>query len=167
MISLAAVSPIYPVAHKRGGTVRSIVRSILAVVIGFIVASAVMMLVETINGKVLYPELGKLGTGVTDREEIRKLLAGAPAGAFLVVLLGWALGSFAGGFTATWIGKQPPYRHALILGVLLTLAGIANNLMVPPPLWFWVAGFLVFIPAACAGARLAPRSVAQLHRFPA
>jgi hypothetical protein len=133
-------------------------RSILAVVAGFVVASAVMMAVEAVNGRFLYPELGKLAEGMTDREAIRSLLAGAPVGAFLVVIFGWAIGSLAGGFVAAWIGRRAPMRHALVLGGLLTLAGIANNLMVPPPLWFWIAGLVVLIPATYAGALLAPRS---------
>lgn len=144
---------------------KAVVRSILAVVVGFVLASAVMLLVESVNGRVLYPELGKAGAGMTDREQIRALFATAPTGAFLVVMFGWALGSFVGGLAATWIGQQAPYRHALILGVLLTLAGVANDLMLPPPLWFWIVGLVVFIPAACAGARLVPRRTAELHQF--
>jgi hypothetical protein len=34
-----------------------IVRSIVAVIVGFAAASAVMMVIETVNGRVLYPEL--------------------------------------------------------------------------------------------------------------
>lgn len=134
-----------------------VVRSILAVIAGFVAASVVMMLIETVNGHVLYPELGKLAEGMTDREEIRALLATAPVGAFLVVLFGWALGSLVGGLLAAWIGWDAPHGHALILGGLLTLAGIANNLMIPPPWWFWIPTLVVFLPAAYAGARLAPR----------
>ncbi len=133
-----------------------VVRSILAVIAGFVAASAVMMVVETVNGRVMYPELGKLAEGMTDREEIRVLLSNAPVGAFLVVLLGWVLGSLVGGFLATWIGRNAPVTHALVLGVLLTLAGIANNFMLPPPGWFWIPSLVVFLPAAYAGARLAP-----------
>lgn len=134
-----------------------VVRTILAVIAGFVAASAVMMLVETINGHILYPELGKLAQGVTDKETIRALLASAPVGALLVVLCGWTLGSFVGGYLAAWIGWHAPMAHALVLGVLLTLAGIANNLMLPPPGWFWIPTFLVFLPAAYAGSRLAPK----------
>ena len=134
-----------------------IVRSILAVIAGFVAASVVMMLIESVNGRVLYPELGKAAEGMTDREEIRALMASAPVGAFLVVLFGWALGSLVGGFLAAWIGRNAPMAHALVLSGLLTLAGIANNLMLSPPLWFWIAGLVVFLPAVCAGARLAPR----------
>jgi hypothetical protein len=39
------------------------------------------------------------------------------------------------------------------LGVL-RLGGIANNLMMPPPAWFWIPSLLVLLPAAYAGGRL-------------
>lgn len=133
-----------------------VARSVLAVIAGFVAASAVMMLIESANGRVLYPELGKMAEGMTDREAIRALLANAPVGAFLVVLVGWALGSLVGGFLAAWIARNAPVGHALVLGGLLTLAGIANNLMIPPPGWFWIPSLAVFLPAAYAGARLAP-----------
>lgn len=134
-----------------------VVRSILAVIAGFVAASLVMVVVESINGHVLYPELGKLAEHAADKETIRALMASAPVGAFLVVLFGWALGSFAGGFVAARIALAAPAAHGLVLGVLLTCAGIANNLMLPPPGWFWIPTILVFVPAACAGAMLASR----------
>jgi hypothetical protein len=135
----------------------TVIRSILAVIAGFVAASAVMMVVETANGRLLYPELGKRAEGVTDRQEIKAIMASAPLGALVVVLIGWALGSVAGGFLATLISRKPPGGHALVLGVLLTLAGVANNLMLPPPSWFWIATFAVFLPAKYVGARLVPR----------
>lgn len=47
-------------------------------------------------------------------------------------------------------------RHAIIVGVLLTVAGIFNNLALPPPAWFWIS-VVVFLPAAWAGGRMAAR----------
>ena len=135
---------------------RPALRSIAAVVVGFIAASIVMMIVETINGRVLHPELGKAAEGVTDRETIRALLATAPVGAFLVVIAGWILGGVAGGWITARLSLQATAGHGLVLGVLLTLAGVANNLMIPPPVWFWIASLVVLMPAAYAGARLAP-----------
>ena len=134
----------------------SVLRSILAVIAGFIAASVVMMVIESINGHILYPEMGKMAEGMRDREAIRTLLATAPVGAFLVVLFGWSLGSLVGGFLAVWISRDRTPVHALVLGGLLTLAGILNNLMIPPPIWFWIPTLVVFLPAAWAGARLAP-----------
>jgi len=135
---------------------RSVLRSIAAIVAGFVVASIVMMIVESINGRVLYPELGKLAEGMTDPEQIRALMATAPAGALLVVIVGWILGSFAGGWVTAWIAGRSTVLHGIVLGGLLTLAGIANNLMLPPPTWFWIVTLFAFVPPAYAGARLAP-----------
>ena len=98
---------------------------------------------------------------MTDREALRELLAQAPVGAFLVVLLGWALGSLVGGYLAAKLASSNPMKHAMVVGLLLTLAGIGNNLMIPPPAWFWLPTLLVFIPAAWAGARLAPAGGAR------
>jgi hypothetical protein len=103
--------------------------SILAVIAGFVAASAVMMVVETANGWLVYPELGKRAAGVTDRQEMKATMASAPAGALVVVLFGWTLGSVTGGFLATLISRKPPGGHALVLGAFLTLAGVANILM--------------------------------------
>lgn len=136
---------------------RSAFRSVASIVAGFIAASIVMTTVEMINGRVLYPELGKAAEGVTDRETIRALLAAAPLGAFVVVTVGWILGGIAGGWTTARIAPRAAVGHGLVLGALLTLAGVANHLMVPPPLWFWIASLVVLMPAAYAGARLAPK----------
>jgi hypothetical protein len=116
-----------------------------------------MMAVEAANGRLLYPELGKRAEGVTDLQEIKASMASAPVGALVVVLVGWVLGSVAGGFLATLISRKPGSGHALVLGAFLTLAGVANNLMLPPPAWFWIATFAVILPATYVGARLVPR----------
>jgi hypothetical protein len=137
---------------------RAVFRGTIAVVVGFVAASAVMMLIEGVNGHFLYPELGKQAAGLTDHEAIRAVFAAAPIGSLLVVIFGWALGSFVGGLAAAWIGRRAPVGHAAVLGGLLTIAGVANNLALPPPPWFWIASLIVLIPAACVGARLAPRT---------
>jgi hypothetical protein len=133
---------------------RSVLRSILGILLAFVVASAIMMVVESINGKVLYPELGKAAAGVTDQETIRRLMAAAPVGALLVVLAGWALGTIVGGFIAARVASRAAAGHALVFGGVIALAGIANNLMLPPPAWFWAAGIAVPVAAGCLVAQL-------------
>jgi hypothetical protein len=135
---------------------RSALRSFAAVVAGFVAASIVMMIVETINGRVLYPGLAKAAEGLKDPEAIRAVLANAPVGAFLVVIAGWILGGVAGGWLTGRLAARAATGHGLALGALLTLAGVANNLMIPPPIWFWIASVVVLLPAAYLGARLAP-----------
>ena len=135
---------------------RSAFRSLAAVVAGFIAASIVMLIVESINGRILYPDMGKAAEGLTDRDAIRAVMASAPVGALLVVIAGWILGGVAGGWVIARLATRATARHGLVLGALLTLAGIANNLMIPPPLWFGIASLVVLMPATYAGARLAP-----------
>lgn len=129
-----------------------ILRTLGAVLLGFIVASLLMTVVESINGRLLFPDIGKAAMGLKDREAIRALVASAPVAMLLVVLFGWALGSIAGGWVAAQVARHEPLQAALILGLLLTAAGILNNWMIPPPLWFRVATWLVFLPCTWAGA---------------
>jgi hypothetical protein len=133
---------------------RTVLRSVLGTLLAFVVASAVMMAVETANGKVFYPELGKAAQGVTDREVVRQLMASAPVGALLVVLVGWAVGTLIGGWIAARIASRAPGGHAIVFGGIIALAGVANNLALPPPPWFWVAGLVVPIAAGFAVARM-------------
>jgi hypothetical protein len=134
-----------------------ILRSIGAVIAGFVAASIVMMIVESINGRVLYPGLAKAAEGVTDREAIRAIFAGAPIGSLLVVIAGWALGSVVGGWLTARVAGRSGATHGLVLGALLTCAGVANNLLLPPPTWFWVASLIVLLPCTWFGATLAAR----------
>ncbi len=136
---------------------RSALRSIAAVVAGFVVASIVMMLVESINGHFYYPGLAKAAEGVKDREALRVLLANAPVGALLVVIAGWALGGLAGGWVTAKLSPQATTWPNVVLGAFLTLAGVANNLMLPPPVWFWFGSLAVLFPAAYMSACLANR----------
>ena len=129
-------------------------KSVAAVVVGFVAASIVMMIVETLNGRVFYSGLAKAAEGVTDREVLRGIFASAPVGALLVVIVGWILGGFAGGWVAARIAGRSAVTHGLVLGALLTCAGAANNLALPPPLWFWVASLAVLLPSAYVGAKL-------------
>lgn len=137
---------------------RSALRNIVAVIAGFVVASVVMMIVEFLNGHVFYPGLGRAAEGVMDREVLRALLAKAPIGALLVVIVGWILGGLTGSWVAAKLLSRAPMRQALVVGGLLTLAGVINNLMIPPPIWFWIVSLAVLMPAAYVGARLASGS---------
>ena len=132
-----------------------ILKSLGAVLLGFIVASVVMMIVEFTNGHALYPALGKAAEGVKDPEVLRRLMAAAPKGALLVVLFGWTLSGLTGGLVAGKLAPKAPLAHGLALAVLLTLSVVANNLMIPPPAWFWVAGLVAIGPMAILGARWA------------
>ncbi|HJV23602.1 MAG TPA: hypothetical protein VJ570_12940 [Holophagaceae bacterium] len=133
----------------------SILRRIFGVILGFVVASAVMLLVEFTNGHLFYPEVGAAAKLVTTAAQMKALMAQVPVGSLAVVIVGWLLGSIVGGWAATRIARSESTGPALSLGLLLTLAGISNNLMMPPPTWFWVVSLPVFFPGTWYGARVA------------
>lgn len=112
-------------------------KRVFGVAAGLGVFIVVITLVETLGGK-LFP-------GATPQH--------VPLGALFLVLAGWNVGSFAGGYTAAKISESR--RPALILGILGTAVAVLNNVMVPPPAWFWALSFLCFVPPAWAAARLA------------
>ena len=88
---------------------RQVLRSVVAVLAGFIVASVVMMAVEFANGHLFHPDLARAAEGVTDRESLRALLEQAPVTALLVVVAGWILGAVAGGWIAAAVTSPAPW----------------------------------------------------------
>ncbi len=133
---------------------RPALKSLGSLLAGFVVAGAVMMFLEFLNGRVLYPELAKAAEGVTDPEAVRRIFATAPLGALLVVVAACGLGGLAGGWLTARLAR-PLQGPALALAALLTLAGVGNNLMLPPPLWFWIATLIALPAGTLLGARLA------------
>lgn len=131
--------------------------------LGFVVANSLMMVGEALDGKFFFPELGQLLQGLTDRATIQRLEATAPLGDLLFVLAGWALGTVVGAWIAGSVAGREAGNHAIIFGILIALAGIANNLMIPPPAWFWVAGVAVPVAAGFLVANLLENSGRTTH----
>lgn len=131
---------------------RSIGRSILAVVGGGLVCGIVVFAVEAISSRV-FP----LPSGVdpTDPEVVRAAVAQLPPGAFLFVLLAWFLGPFAGAWVAARLAPGSPLVHGMVVAGLVVASAVANMLMLPHPSWMWVAGPVVILGAGWLGARLA------------
>ena len=95
------------------------------------------------------------GLNMRDPAAVKVALANLPAGALLMVLAGWVLGTFAGAFVTTRAIRFSKFRHGMLVGVLFLAVGISNLMEFPHPLWFWICGVAVFLPAAYAGTMLA------------
>ncbi len=111
---------------------------------GFVVASIAMMIFEFANSY-LYPLPSDLDW--MDTAAVQAFTAALPWTAYILVLLGWMAGSFAGGWIATRLSGDRQYRKALALGVILTLAGIWNVMLIGHSLLFTVISlpqFLIF-----------------------
>ena len=126
-------------------------KSILAVLAGIVVGGGVVGIVEYV-GHMIYPL--PEGLNANDPEALKGYISTAPIGALLFVIVAWALGSLVGGGLATRLAGQSRLLHAMIVGAVLMLFGIANMLMIPHPIWFWALGLAVFLPSAYFGGKL-------------
>lgn len=109
-------------------------RQLLGVVLGIAVAIGVVFVVETI-GHALLPVPTDYDPMTEDGAA--RYLREAPIAAKLGLVFGWFAGALAGGWVAVRIGGRA--RLAWIVAGLIALAGVANIMMIPHPLWMQVA----------------------------
>lgn len=133
-------------------------RKIGGVLGGLALAFIVVQAVETIV-HVMYPP--PPGTDMRNVAAVKAFVATLPLTAFLLVLFGWLVGTFAGTSAAAKIGRSSV--PAYIVGALLLCAGIANAMMIPQPLWFSIASIAIYIVMTFAGAQLAAITDRRVH----
>lgn len=131
-------------------------RKILALVVALIVAFAVIMIVQMLNALVVLPPSPEV---MRDPARLTDYMANLPTTAYVVVLVGYFLGAFSGGYIVTKMSRResPGMALALIVGLILTIGGILNFFVLLPgqPTWFTVAAMLIYIPVALLGHKSA------------
>ena len=127
-------------------------KKIFAVIVGITVGVLGIMLIQNISSQMFpWPEELKL----SDKVRVKQYFDTLPVTAFLMVILSYVVGSFFGGMAATSLSKLK--QSAIIVGGVLTLAGLANAMSIPQPLWVSITSILVFIPFALLGAKCIPK----------
>ncbi|GAB3089380.1 hypothetical protein [Lysobacter terrae] len=130
-------------------------RTILGIVAGVVVAWLAISLCEFAS---LFLHRPQPGMDLRDPQALAAYIAAAPLSSMLLVVLGWSIGAFGGGWVAARIARHKTVA-ALTIGALVLLGVIANNVMIPHPLWMTIAGVVLPIPLAWLAARVArPRS---------
>lgn len=123
---------------------------------GFVVASIAMMIFEFANSY-LYPLPANLDW--MDTAAVQAFTASLPWTAYILVILGWMAGSFKGGWVATRLSGDVSYRTALVLGVILTFAGIWNVMLLGHPLLFTLISIPQFLIFTYLGHRHSKRNL--------
>lgn len=123
---------------------RSVIAVLAGIVVGMITISVIQML-----GHMIYEMPANLN--VEDKVAMAAYMETIPVGSLLMVLLSYASGAFLGGLVAARIAMNKRILHAMIIGVLLLLAGIANFMMLPHPTWLLVGSLISFILMAYLG----------------
>ncbi len=129
-----------------------VLRSIFALTAGLIVGAILVTCSEAINAQ-RYPPLP--GMKLTDPAALPSYIKRLPNTAFVITLIGWAVGPFGGAWTAARLAGFAKLRHGMTVGVLFFLATLNNLMTLPYPIWVWIPGVGLVLPAAYLGARLA------------
>ncbi len=123
-------------------------RTILAVVTGLVAAC---LLFAALQGLVHLSFPPPEGLPPSVPEGSAALLEQASASGLAAILAAYVVGSAAGGAIAARLARQRARRAALLVGVLLTVLGGVNLVMLPHPAWFGALSLLCYLPPAWLG----------------
>ena len=131
-------------------------RKILALVVGWIVAAAIMMIGQMLMATMWSPP----PTAIRGDDELLKAyMMELPTQAFVSLLLIYALAAFGGGFIVTKMGRRfsTGMTLAIILATLLFIGGLLNFFVMVPyhPLWVSILGLAIFYPFTVLGYKVA------------
>lgn len=130
----------------------TIVRNILAVILGFVIGSVVNMAVIAAGHAIMPPPAGFDGTSMEGVASTIHLLKPID---FVVPFLAHSLGPLVGVLAAMFIAVSSRKTIAIILGVLFLAGGIAANIIIPAPIWYRVVDVLLaYVPMAFLGRKL-------------
>jgi hypothetical protein len=136
------------------------VRTIAGILVGIVIAVASVFAIEQIV-HLFAP--APPGFDMRDPEQVRARVSSLPATAFLLVLLGWVLGTGLGSWAAVRISRTGMRWPGLAVGAAIVAATLYNLVTIPHPIWF-AAIALIGIPiASWLGARAgAPGAVREI-----
>jgi hypothetical protein len=136
------------------------VRNVVAVVVGIVAALATVMGVESASALAWPPPPG---LDFEDLEQMRAFIAGMPLAAKSSVVVAWLLAAFVGGLVTVLVARHGT-RLALMPGLVIAAATIANAMMLPHPMWMPALGVLLALPMAWLGGWIGTRMVTPKGR---
>ena len=135
-----------------------ITRYVLPVVVGAM-SGMILITLGEMGIHHLYPL--PLGTDSYDVDSLAKGLKDMPKNFFYLLLLNYIASSFLAGLISSLVAKRDTARPAIVVGIVLTLAGLYNVIYLPHPLWFSIVNLLVYIPLAYLGYMLVRKKTAD------
>lgn len=139
----------------------SSVKNIMAVLVGFVLGSAVNMGLVSIGPEVIALPAG---ADVSDLANLKASMALFEPKNFLFPWLAHALGTLVGAWVAARLAAKHPMRCALIIGLVFLAGGITMVYLAGGPWWFVVADLaLAYLPIAYLGGVLGRSPVEPTH----
>lgn len=124
---------------------------ILPVIFGVIVGGFVIFLLELAN-HAFYPPPTDLD--FYDRQKVMEFMEALPTASFVLLLVAWMIGAFAGGSAAALLNRKSWKNNGIIVGVILALTSVVNMVMIPHPAWLMITTCIGYVPFAYLGASL-------------
>jgi hypothetical protein len=122
-------------------------RNILAILVGLISGIVAISLLEMLGHSLFLPPETMPGGAADGQDEAFFELVSS---SMLIAILGaYILGSFMAGLVCVFIGKK--IELSILVGALLTIAGVINLSMLPHPVWFVAGSLIVYAPMAWLG----------------
>ena len=129
-----------------------IIKNILAVIVGFVVGSAVNMGIITLGSSLIAPPEG---VNVTDMGSLKSSMHLFGPQHFFTPFLAHALGTLAGAFLAAKIATNRNMKFSMTIGVFFLIGGTMSVFMLPAPVWFEVLDLsLAYILMGWLGGKL-------------
>jgi hypothetical protein len=129
-----------------------IVRNILAVVVGLLIANVVnMALINLGHSVVALPA----GADVSSMQSLKIAMQSFGPEQFIFPFLAHAVGTLLGALVATLIAASHKLTFAMVIGIVSLLGGVAAGIWLGAPLWYDAVDFIfAYIPMAWIGAKL-------------
>lgn len=135
------------IANRMNNSFRNTLVVIIAIVIGGLIIYFSEMLI-----KIIFPLPSHIDP--MDMESLKSYLPTAPVGSFALLILAHAAAAFISGWLISIFAKTNIQFLALITGLIWTLVGVTNIVMLPHPIWFSIADTCVFLPMTILGTKL-------------
>jgi hypothetical protein len=127
------------------------IRGILSLLLGIIASGVVVALVEKGSHSLFPPPEG---IETMTPEQFREAIAGLPSGAFIAVILAWALGAAIGTWVTLRVSRHRPWFWGGIFTGVFLLVVVFNLILIPHPWWMNLASPMVVLGASMAGGLL-------------
>mgnify|MGYP003389963385 CR=1 FL=1 len=125
---------------------------IVALIVGFFTFVIVVSIIQLIGGMVFSAPTAEM---MADPASMAEFVSKMPIGAFIMLLLGYAIGSFASGFLMRTISKWDSLILPIVISALGMLGWILTIFAIPHPTWVTIVGFLCFVPFTILGHKTA------------
>jgi hypothetical protein len=133
----------------------TILKNILAVILGLFIGGAVNMAIIMVSSSIIPPPEG---ANLTTMEGLQAAMPLMEPKHFLLPFLAHALGTLIGALLAARIAATYNMQFAMAIGICFLVGGIWNVVVLPSPIWFTVVDLvLAYIPMAYLGGKFVLR----------